>query len=153
MFPYLKTIPKFYQDVILSHNKSKILSSEDFHENIKNQLIWCNKYIKSEGKTLLFKRWIEDGIVMLKNLRLNNNGILDVALSAAKINISIEPCRDIDVPVYVHKSDEFYEWPINKSNYYYNNLIVDIIEPPTSQKNWSKKNHIIMHRIIRIRKR
>ena len=55
MFPYLKTIPKFYQDVVLSYNKSKILSSEDFHQNIKNQPIWCNRYIKFEGKTLLFK--------------------------------------------------------------------------------------------------
>ena len=92
---------------------------------------------------------------MSKNLRLNN-GILDVgflvnviqdkrqfymeinipqkALSAAKINISIEPCRDMDVPVYVYKSNEFYEWPINKSKYYYNHLIVDIVEPPILQR-------------------
>ena len=41
-----------------------------------------------------------------------------------KINISIEPYRDIDVPVYVHKSDEFYEWSIKRSKYYYNHLIV-----------------------------
>ena len=81
MFSSLKTIPEFYQDVILSYNKSKILSNENFHENIKNRSIWCNKYIKFKGKTLLFKRWIEDGIVMLKNLRLNN-GILNVEFLA-----------------------------------------------------------------------
>ena len=68
MFPCLKTIPKFYQEVILSYNKSKILSNEYFHEDIKNRPIWCNKYIKFEGKVLLFKNWIEDGIVMLKNI-------------------------------------------------------------------------------------
>ena len=73
MFPLLKTIPEFYQDVILSYNKSKIMNYEDFRVNIKNQPIWCNKYIKFEGKTLLFKSWIEDGIVMLKNLRINND--------------------------------------------------------------------------------
>ena len=40
--------------------------------------------------------------------------------------------------VYVHKSDEFYEWPINKSKCYYNHLIVDnIVEPLTSQTYWS----------------
>ena len=77
MFPLLKTIPEFYQDVILSYKKSKIMSYEDFRVSIKNQPIWCNKYIKFEGKTVLFKSWIEDGIVMLKNFRLNN-GILDV---------------------------------------------------------------------------
>ena len=43
----------------------------------------------------------------------------------------------MDVPVYIHKSDEFYEWPINKSKCYYNHLIVDIVEPPTSQTYWS----------------
>ena len=67
MFPSLKTIPEFYQEVILSYNKSKILSNENSHENIKNQPIWCNKYIKFKGKALLFKSWIEDGIVVLKN--------------------------------------------------------------------------------------
>ena len=158
MLPLLKTIPEFYQDVILSYNKSKIMSYEDFRVNIKNQPLWCNKYIKFEGKTLLFKSWIEDGIVMLKNLRLNN-GILDVgflaniiqdkrqfyreinilqkALREAIIDVSIEPCRDTNVPVYVHNSDELYDWPIKKSKYFYNHLIVDIIEPPTSQTYWN----------------
>ena len=56
MFPSLETIPEFFQDVILSYNKSKILSTENFYENIKNQPIWCNKYIKFKGKTLLFKK-------------------------------------------------------------------------------------------------
>ena len=157
MFPCLKTIPRFYQEVILSYNKSKILSNEYFHEDIKNQPIWCNKYIKFEGKALLFKNWIEDGIVMLKNMRLNN-GILDVgfftniiqdkrqfyreinilqkALSQAKINISIEPCNEVNVPVYFHKTDKLYEWPVKKSKYYYNHLIADIVESPTSQSYW-----------------
>ena len=158
MFPSLKTIPEFYQDIILSYNKSKILNNENFHENIMNQPIWCNKYIKFKGKTLLFKTWIEDGIVMLKNLRLNN-GTLDVeflaniihdkrqfyreinilqkALTEAGINISIEPCGDIRVPVFLHKTDELYEWSIKKSKYYYKHLIEDIVEPPTSQRYWS----------------
>ena len=39
MFPLLKTIPEFYQDVILSYNKSKIMIYEDFRVNIKNQPI------------------------------------------------------------------------------------------------------------------
>ena len=51
------------------------MSYEDFRANIKNQPIW---YITFEWKTLLFKSWIEDGIVMLKNLRINK-GILDVS--------------------------------------------------------------------------
>ena len=55
MFTPLKNIPRFYQEVILSYNKSKIVRNEDFYNNIRNQTIWCNKYIKFKGETLLFK--------------------------------------------------------------------------------------------------
>ena len=95
---------------------------------------------------------------MLKNLRLNN-GILDVeflaniihdkrqfyreinilqkALTEAGINISIEPCGDIRVPVFLHKTDGLYEWSTKNSKYYYKHLIEVIVEPPTSQIYWS----------------
>ena len=63
--------------------------------------------------------------------------ILQKALREAKIDVSIEPCRDTNVPVYVHNSDKLYDWPIKKSKYFYNHLIVDIIEPPTSQTYWN----------------
>ena len=77
---------------------------------------------------------------MLKNLRINN-GILDIgylaniiqdkrqfyreinilqkALREAKIDVSIESCRDTNVPVYVHNSDELYDWPIKESKYFF----------------------------------
>ena len=51
----VKYIPRFDQEVILSYNKSQIVRNEDFHNNIRNQTIWCNKYIKFKGETLLFK--------------------------------------------------------------------------------------------------
>ena len=38
MFPSLKTIPEFYQDVILSYNKSKILSNETFMKTLRTSL-------------------------------------------------------------------------------------------------------------------
>ena len=40
--------------------------------------------------------------------------ILQKALSQAKIEISIEPCNEVNVPVYLHKTDELYEWPVKK---------------------------------------
>ena len=72
------------------------MSNENFHENIKNQLIWYNKYIKFKGKALAFKSWIEDGIVVLKNLRLNN-GILDVAFLANMIKDKRKFYREINI--------------------------------------------------------
>ena len=77
MFTPLKNIPRFYQEVILSYNKSKIVRNEDFYNNIRNQTIWCNKYIKFKGETLLFKNWIKDGVILVENLKLGN-GILDI---------------------------------------------------------------------------
>ena len=70
MFTPLKYIPRFYQEVILSYNKSKIVGNEDFYNNIRNQTIWCNKYIKFKGETLLYKNWIKDGVILLKILNL-----------------------------------------------------------------------------------
>ena len=55
MFPYLKAIPKLYQDVILSFNKSKILSSEDFHQNFKNQPICAIATSSLKGKLFCLK--------------------------------------------------------------------------------------------------
>ena len=69
MFPSLKQIPEFYQDVVLSYNKSKIMSLEDFHNNIQNQPIWGNRFIKLKKETLLFKSWVRNGIIAMKNLK------------------------------------------------------------------------------------
>ena len=76
MLTPLKNIPAFYQEVILSYNKSKIVRNKDFYNNIRNQTIWCNKYIKFKRETLLFKNWIEDDDILVKELKLYN-GILD----------------------------------------------------------------------------
>ena len=102
---------------------SKIVRNED----IRNQTIWSNKYIKFKRKTLLFKNWIKDGVILVKNLKLNN-GILDIgylstvikdkrrfysdinilqtALRSAKINISIEPVKDANIPTHSHHTNE-----------------------------------------------
>ena len=42
----VKSLPEFYQDVIISYNKSKVISYEDFCNNVLNQPIWGNKFIK-----------------------------------------------------------------------------------------------------------
>ena len=148
MFTPLKNIPRFYQEVILSYNKSKILRNEDFYNNIRNHTIWYNKYIKFKGETLIFKNWIKDGVILVKNLKLNN-GILDIsylsrvikdkrrfyrdinilqkALRSAKINISIEPVKDANIPTHSHHNDEEYNWSIKKSKFYYNHLVEEIL--------------------------
>ena len=46
--------------------KSKVISYEDFCNNVLNQPIWGNKFIKFKNKTLFFKHWIAEGIVSVK---------------------------------------------------------------------------------------
>ena len=121
------------------------------------QTIWCNKYIKFKGETLLFKNWIEDGVILVKNLKLDN-GILDIgylsrvmkdkrrfyrdinilqtAPRSAKINISIEPVKDANIPTHSHHTDKEYNWRTKKSKFYYNHLVEEIIISPVSENYW-----------------
>ena len=130
------------------------MRNEDFYHNIRNQTIWCNKYIKFKGETLLFKNWIKDGLILVKNLELDN-GILDIdylsrvirdkrhfyrdinilkkAFRSANINISIEPVKDANIPTHCHHTDEEYNWCIKKSKFYYYHLVEEIITSPVSE--------------------
>ena len=115
------------------------------------------QYIKFKGETLIFKNWIKDGAILVKNLKLDN-GILDIsylsrvikdkrrfywdinilqkALRSAKINISIEPVKDANMPTHSHHTDEEYNWSIKKSKFYYNHLVEEIIILPVSENYW-----------------
>ena len=159
MFPSLKQIPEFYQDVVLSYNKSKIMSHEDFHNNIMNQPIWGNRFIKLKKETLLFKTWVSYGIIAMKNLKIDN-GKLDVdylysvvtekrelyrevhilqnALKQAKVTLSIDPTRDTNIPIHFHHTDEIYTWGPHKSKFYNNKLIEEVVIPPTSETYWQR---------------
>ena len=70
MFPMLKRIPQFYQDVVLSYNASKVIHHEDFKNAIRNQPIWGNKFIMFRSETLFFKSWVKEGITSTR-MRLN----------------------------------------------------------------------------------
>ena len=70
MISCLQSLPEFYQDVIISYNKSKTIQLEDFNNNILNQPIWGNRFLKFTKKTLFFKNWIADGTVATKKMKL-----------------------------------------------------------------------------------
>ncbi|XP_078603144.1 uncharacterized protein LOC144877113 [Branchiostoma floridae x Branchiostoma japonicum] len=36
--------------------------------NLRDQIIWCNKNVRSQGKTLFFPQWIKEGIIYVKDL-------------------------------------------------------------------------------------
>ncbi len=159
MLPYLKQIPKFYQDVVLSYNKSKIVTSNDFYDNVLNQPIWGNKYLKFKKKTLFFKSWIKEGILLIKNLKLVNGkldvkflnnviqdkrkfhseiNILQSVFKLAKLNLSNEPSNENRIPVFLCHSEETYTWELKRSRFYYCNLIENIAIRPTSERYWNE---------------
>ena len=58
------------------------------------------------------------------------------SFSRAKITVSIEPTRDTSIPVYIHHTNEIYTWALERVKFYYNNLIQEIVTPPTSELYW-----------------
>ena len=62
--------------------------------------------------------------------------ILQTALKQAKVDISIEPTRNVNIPFYFHHTDETYNWGIKRSKCFYPDLLENIAAPPTSQMYW-----------------
>ena len=79
---YIKTIPIFYQQVLLSHMKlnNAQYDEQEVRKNILNNTIWHNKHIttkiRRKNQPLYFKNWIEAGILFIKDLKFKN-GTLD----------------------------------------------------------------------------
>ena len=70
----MKTIlPEFYFEIANTwiKNRENSLKCENFR-NIRQQIIWGNKYIKIDNKCLLYKDWIKDNIIYV--YILNNLG-------------------------------------------------------------------------------
>ena len=58
------------------------------------------------------------------------------ALNQAKVDISFDPTRDVDIPIYFYHTDEIYTWSIQRSNYFYIHLLENIATPPISEMYW-----------------
>ena len=62
--------------------------------------------------------------------------ILQNALNQAMVDISIDPTRDDDIPIYCHQTDEIYNWSNQRSKYFYTHLLENIATPPISEMYW-----------------
>ncbi len=67
-FEAINQIPRFYQEVILAFNKSKMVKKPLCRHDILNEIIWGNRLFTYKGKTLYSKIWIQSGIVKLKQI-------------------------------------------------------------------------------------
>ena len=77
---YSIQLTPFYTELVntwIEFNKLHHLNKQiENFEHIRKQIIWGNKFIKHKGKCLLYKHWIETGIIFINDL-LTEEGNLD----------------------------------------------------------------------------
>ena len=78
-FPWIKSVPEFYQDVILSFNSCKANKEIDKRQDILDSVVWGNKYFKYNLKqsqmTLFNQDWITSGFTCLKDFKITSGKI------------------------------------------------------------------------------
>ena len=67
-------IPAFYEEIISNfieiNNASSPIKARTYF-NIRTEVIWGNRYIKHNGKCLIFENWINSNILFIKDLLFN----------------------------------------------------------------------------------
>ena len=78
VFPVLKKIPEFYQDVLLAYNKCKTVESvlSMKHYEVARDIIWGNERYMFKGKCLYSKSWIDSDIIFIKDIVDNEGKIM-----------------------------------------------------------------------------
>ena len=69
-FPIIKTLPKFYQEVLLAFNKAKYIKPFyilNKHE-VMEQPIWGSEYFKKQHSCIYIRGWIKADILYIKDI-------------------------------------------------------------------------------------
>ena len=153
MFPYMKTIPLFYQEVIISFTKSKTNDTLDNLNDLLQQHIWGNRILLVNGKALFSSIWIQSELKTLKDVLYPNGKCktgeiisklvkqTDYFTQITLIKKAIRPftylfCTNNDQEMITPNTeipDIIYE---RKSKYFYQSLITQKYEIPYQQKAW-----------------
>ena len=86
------------------------------------------------GNGVLDIVYLNNNVKNKRNFHVELN-MFNAALRAANITISNEPVQDTTIPVYIHHSDEMYNWTYRGSKCYYDYIIEDVVRP-TSERYW-----------------
>ena len=88
-FPYMETskISLFYKEIVLSWHTSNIANFPVTGvSQIKNEIIWGNRFIlNNNNKTLFMKRWIDAGITQIGDI-CDANGFITLQYLREKLN-------------------------------------------------------------------
>jgi hypothetical protein len=158
-FPQIKLLPVFYQEVIISFNKSKPPTDLNDKLCILDESLWGNYLIinyhkqSKSHKTLYFKHWIDAGLVKVGNLKFDN-GVIDEKFIYEKVKNKANIFSEVTVmrqslkkycdiignhtPANYKDNDlkivEAYSQLNTKG--YYNGLILNVKTHPISEYYW-----------------
>ena len=109
-------------------------ATEYFSMNISNTYVsylhikfiaFCRNCIKfDKGYVITFNNSSRVDINYMSNVVRDKRNIfsdiniLQKALKQAKVDISIEPTRNVNIPIYLHHTDETYNWGIKRSKFF-----------------------------------
>ena len=150
----LKWIPQFYKELL------------DYFKTIKYAyngecIIWNNKHIIIEGKSIFWKDWYENGVKYMQDLTNRNGtwmsfsqfsnkynirtnfltylGLLSAVKCAAKVidvDLSIKPLINFQNREFKLSSGRLIDINKAKSRYFYTEFLEDILEAPTAISKW-----------------
>ena len=168
-FPVLTDLPKFYQEVIVGYNKSKLIPKPENREDILDQVLWGNRHLKVNlpqhrtNKCIFYKSWINSGIIYIKDLKFingklddyyifqkirNKRNIFNQVYILKSILKKFETKIGDHLPTLVHTLNQlpYYDIILRqntimeiKTKKIYNNLIQQKIEVPYQQRIWTAR--------------
>ena len=159
--PSIKSIPSFYQEVIISFTKSKIGKCKEIDVNqplFGNQLLTYGEERKAISP--YFINWINSGILTIKDLsitdgKLNEQYIYEKVSPKQNIYSEItiikkclKPYKDIigtnipkeedtTVPIYMIGNEEVSDITVKKSKFFYNETIKRKVLLPKTNVMWT----------------
>ena len=68
-------MPSFYQSILIYFHELKNLYNSD-HDQTQDLILFNNKEILVEGKTLFFREWLDKGILSIQDLLDDTGHIL-----------------------------------------------------------------------------
>ena len=164
--PELKRIPKFYQEVIISFNKSKCLSKPTNQNELLNSPIWGNRFftyhIKKKTFVLNNLNWQKAGLILVKDVKITDSKIdqnyiyrkvkvkskifhqMKTFLLAMKPyiylienNNPLNPSTWLSVPYFSNNSVTI-DITLKKSSFFYSNFVNHNISQPVSEIFWTR---------------
>ena len=95
--PGILNIPEFYRQILNSWtNLNKISSSPKENTGIQKEILWGNDSLLFKGKSLMFKNWIESGIITVNDI-INDRGEISEGLILDKLRIKTNWISEVNI--------------------------------------------------------